>query len=200
MKIGTLRLLLLTVLCLAACNISNGQSATDSSRMKTFGNNSNSNRLLGAGSTLAYPLFSKLFAEYGKETHVMVNYQSIGSADGVLQFTNKAVDFGDSDLPLTDSQIKKMGTPVLQIILFQSTGAKDSPKNGVIEAVIYKEQNYDGRSLMRAQKLLKMLWWMVHDGQKYCAGFSYTQLSPAAVASAEKALKLATFNGKPILQ
>src|SRR5580698_1913707 len=119
MKISNSSLLVLTLFFLVVGNTSKGQSVKDSSRMKTFGNNSNSNRLLSAGSTLAYPLFSKLFAEYGKETHVMVNYQSIGSADGVLQFTNKAVDFGDSDLPLTDSQIKKMGTPVLQIILFQ---------------------------------------------------------------------------------
>jgi phosphate transport system substrate-binding protein len=69
----------------------------------------------------------------------------------------------------------------------------------LIEAVIYKEQYYDGRNLMRAQKLLKMLWWMVHDGQKYCAEFGYMQLSPAAVSAAELALKSATFGGKQIL-
>ena len=37
------------------------------------------NTLLGAGSTFVYPLFSKIFAEYGKSHDVKVNYQSIGS-------------------------------------------------------------------------------------------------------------------------
>ncbi|MDO3644697.1 MAG: phosphate ABC transporter substrate-binding protein PstS [Mucilaginibacter sp.] len=73
------------------------------------------NTLLGAGSTFVYPLFSKIFAEYGAKTKVQVNYQSIGSGGGILQLTNKTVDFGDSDAPLNDEQAKKMGAPVLHI-------------------------------------------------------------------------------------
>ena len=99
MKKTTISLLLLTGLCLAACNGGKGQTGNDSSQMKSFGNNSSSNVLLGAGSTFVYPLFSKLFAEYARETHVMVNYQSIGSGGGILQLTNKTIDFGDSDAP-----------------------------------------------------------------------------------------------------
>ena len=73
------------------------------------------NSLLGAGSTFVYPLFSKIFAEYGKTHDVKVNYQSIGSGGGILQLTNKTVDFGGSDAPLNDDQAKKIGVPVLHI-------------------------------------------------------------------------------------
>ncbi|TWI94060.1 phosphate ABC transporter substrate-binding protein, PhoT family (TC 3.A.1.7.1) [Mucilaginibacter frigoritolerans] len=73
------------------------------------------NTLLGAGSTFVYPLFSKIFAEYGKTHDVKVNYQSIGSGGGILQLTNKTVDFGGSDAPLNAEQAKKIGVPVLHI-------------------------------------------------------------------------------------
>lgn len=73
------------------------------------------NTLLGAGSSFINPLFSKMFAEYDTKTGVKVNYQSIGSGGGILQLTNKTVDFGDSDAPLNEEQTKKMGVPVLHI-------------------------------------------------------------------------------------
>ena len=62
------------------------------------------NTLLGAGGTFVYPLFSKIFSEYGKTHDVKVNYQSIGSGGGILQLTNKTVDFGESDAPLNPEQ------------------------------------------------------------------------------------------------
>ena len=70
------------------------------------------NTLLGAGSTFVYPLFSKMFSQY---TASKVNYQSIGSGGGILQLTNKTVDFGDSDAPLNADQTAKMSAPVLHI-------------------------------------------------------------------------------------
>jgi phosphate transport system substrate-binding protein len=348
-----------------SCNGKGNQSSNDTTKMSSFGDNSNSNALLGAGSTFVYPLFSKLFAEYGKETHVMVNYQSIGSGGGILQLTNKTIDFGDSDVPLNDEQTKKIGAPVLHIpmcsgavvvsynlaevkstlkltpdvlaniflgkitkwndpqianvnpgvtlpatgifvthrsegsgttnifttylskvntdwstkagkgsainwpagiggkgnegvaglikqtpgaigyielayaiqnkmtfadiqnksgnfitptvastsaagnisipddakVSLSNTDAKDGyPISGLTWALIYQEQNYGGRSLQRAQNVLNLLWWNVHQGQKYCDGLDYAPLSSAAAAVAEKILKSATFGGRPILQ
>src|SRR6201994_2953924 len=89
----------LAVVALAASCITMAASAQD-------------NTLLGAGSTFVYPLFSKMFSQY---TASKVNYQSIGSGGGILQLTNKTVDFGDSDAPLNDEQTKKMSAPVLHI-------------------------------------------------------------------------------------
>ena len=73
------------------------------------------NTLLGAGSTFVNPLFSKIFADYAKDHDVKVNYQSIGSGGGILQLTNKTVDFGGSDAPLNAEQAKKIGVPILHV-------------------------------------------------------------------------------------
>jgi len=71
--------------------------------------------ILGAGATFPYPLYSKMFSEYNTKTGIQVNYQSIGSGGGILQLTNKTVDFGASDGPMNDEQTKKIGVPVLHI-------------------------------------------------------------------------------------
>ncbi|HVZ55554.1 MAG TPA: phosphate ABC transporter substrate-binding protein PstS, partial [Chitinophagaceae bacterium] len=73
------------------------------------------NMLLGAGSTFDNPLFSKMFSQYNQATGLKVNYQSIGSGGGILQLTNKTVDFGASDAPLNPSQDSAAGAPVLHI-------------------------------------------------------------------------------------
>ncbi|HUP14135.1 MAG TPA: phosphate ABC transporter substrate-binding protein PstS, partial [Niastella sp.] len=315
-------------------------------------------------STFVYPLFSKLFSEYNKVNGLKVNYQSIGSGGGILQLTNKTVDFGDSDAPLNEEQTQKIGVPVLHIpmcsgavvLSYNLPGLKDTlkltpalltnlflgkikkwndaqiavvnkgvalpdmpviiahrsdgsgttnifttylskvspewntspgkgssinwpaglggkgnegvaglvkqtpgaigyvelayavqnkmsfakiqnkggrfitpsvastsaagniqlpadakvsltdtdapegyPISGFTWAIIYKDQNYNNRSQDRATKLLKLLWWNVHEGQQYCEGLNYAPLSPAAVTVAENILKSATYNSKPIL-
>ena len=319
------------------------------------------NTLLGAGSTFVYPLFSKMFSQY---TATKVNYQSIGSGGGILQLTNKTVDFGDSDAPLNADQTAKMSAPVLHIpmtsgavvvtynipgvsaalnltgkdladiylgkittwnaaeikatnkgvnlpelpivvihrsdgsgtsfiftdyltkvnadwakrvgkasavnwpaglggkgsegvagLVKQTPGAigyvelayakqnhmpisniqnksgkfieptieattlasnvvipadskvsitnTDNPKGYPIAsftwALIYKEQNYGGRSKARATELVKLLWWNIHQGQADCAPLNYAPLSKAAVKVAEQILKSATYEGKAIL-
>ena len=62
----------------------------------------------GAGATFPYPLYSKWFSEYNKlHSDLKFNYQSIGSGGGVKQITEKTVDFGASDAPLTDAELQK---------------------------------------------------------------------------------------------
>lgn len=356
---------LMSATLLSACNGGGSKSATDSSATtKNTSGSADDNTLLGAGSTFVYPLFSKLFDAYKTETGVSVNYQSIGSGGGILQLTNKTIDFGDSDAPLNDDQAKKMGAPVLHIpmcsgavvisynlpglksplklspdvlanifmgkitkwndpaiakvnpgvtlpttsifiahradgsgttnifttylskvsadwakspgkgsainwpaglggkgnegvaglikqtpgavgyielayamqnkmpfadienksgafitptvastsaagnidipadskVSLSNTDAKDGyPISGFTWALIYKEQKYNNRSMDRAQKVVKLLWWNTHEGQKYCADLNYAKLSPAAVTVAEKILKSATYDSKPIM-
>jgi phosphate transport system substrate-binding protein len=359
--------ILLAETALVSCGGNNAKSGSDSSAKPTTATVStdDANTLLGAGSTFVYPLFSKLFAEYNKETGIKVNYQSIGSGGGILQLTNKTIDFGDSDAPLNDDQIKKMGSDVLHIpmcsgavvisynlpdlkgalkldpdvlaniflgkvtkwddaaiakinpgvklpstgifiahrsdgsgttnifttylakvssdwntkpgkgsainwpvglggkgnegvaglikqtpgaigyielayaiqnkmtfadlknksgnyitpsvastsaagnitipadskVSLSNTDAKDGyPISGFTWAMIYKEQKYNGRTKDRAEKVVKLLWWNTHQGQKYCNDLNYAPLSPAAVTVAEKILKSATFDGKAIQQ
>lgn len=357
----------MAVLALSACNGGGTKGSKDSTANNSSGSSamSDDNTILGAGSTFVYPLFSKMFDEYKKTTGVTVNYQSIGSGGGILQLTNKTIDFGDSDAPLNDEQTKKMGVDVLHIPMcagavvlsynlpqlkgtlkltpdvlaniflgkitkwndpqiakinpglnlpdlnifvahradgsgttnifttylskvsadwakspgkgsainwpagigskgnegvaglirqtpggigyielayamqnkmtfadiqnksgnfvtptvastsaagnidipadakasISNTDAKDGyPIAGLTWALIYKEQDYNGRSKDRATKVVKMLWWNIHDGQKFCNDLDYAKLSPAAVTVAEKLLKSATYGGQPILQ
>jgi phosphate transport system substrate-binding protein len=82
-----------------------------------------------------------------------------------------------------------------------NTDATDGyPISGFSWVIIYKEQKYNDRSLDRATKLLKLLSWMIHDGQQFSGALNYAPLSPAAVSTGDAILKSATYDGKPILQ
>ena len=76
-------------------------------------------KLNGAGATFPYVIYSKWFDEYKKLTGIEINYQSIGSGGGIRQVTQGTVDFGASDGPMTEEQLKeakaKQGTNVLHI-------------------------------------------------------------------------------------
>ena len=64
--------------------------------------------LNGAGATFPYPIYSKWFNEYNRlHPDVQINYQSIGSGGGIRQVINGTVDFGASDGPTTDDQLKE---------------------------------------------------------------------------------------------
>lgn len=320
--------------------------------------------LIGAGSSFDYPLFSTIFSEYHDKNKIQINYQSIGSGGGVLQLTNKTIDFGASDAPLNEEQTHDMGAEVLHIpvcigatvvsynipgvkdtlnfspsvlssvflgkiknwddqeikkdnpnikfpdlmitVVHRSDGSgtsfiftdflskvnpewkkkvgtgtsvnwpvglggkgnegvsglvKQSPGSiGYVElsyalenkmsiarienqsgkfisptisaisasadvklpadaktsitnttanngypissfswAIIYKEQNYKNRSKEKAEELLNLFWWVVHDGQQYNASLHYAPLPAEAQKITENILKSATYNGNPIL-
>jgi phosphate transport system substrate-binding protein len=75
--------------------------------------------LTGAGATFPYPIYSKWFNEYSSaHPGVEINYQSIGSGGGITQVTKGTVDFGASDMPMTDaalaaSQVKLVHIPTV---------------------------------------------------------------------------------------
>jgi phosphate transport system substrate-binding protein len=73
-------------------------------------------QLNGAGATFPYPMYSKWFSEYNKlHPDVQINYQSIGSGGGIRQVLNGTVDFGASDGPMSDEQLKEAKTKILHI-------------------------------------------------------------------------------------
>lgn len=64
-------------------------------------------KLNGAGATFPYPIYSKWFNQYHQQhPDIEINYQSIGSGGGIRQVTAGTVDFGASDGPMTDQQLK----------------------------------------------------------------------------------------------
>jgi phosphate transport system substrate-binding protein len=75
-----------------------------------------SKTLNGAGATFPAALYSKWFNEYDRLTGVKVNYQSIGSGGGIKSISDGTVDFGATDGPMTEEQLKAAkGGEVLHI-------------------------------------------------------------------------------------
>src|SRR5919106_4144511 len=63
--------------------------------------------LQGAGATFPNPLYQKWLSEYGKlHPNVRIDYQSIGSGGGIKQLKEQTVDFGASDAPMKDEDLK----------------------------------------------------------------------------------------------
>jgi phosphate transport system substrate-binding protein len=345
--------------------VSCGGGGTSSGTDSTASASSDDNTLIGAGSSLDNPLFSKQFSEYNKANGLRINYQSVGSGAGIAQLTAKTVDFGASDAPMNGKQDSAVSAPVVHIpitagavaIAYNLPEIKDTlqftpgvladiflgkikqwndpqiaainkgvklPAKGIIVAhrsdgsgttnifttylakvsddwsktvgkgssvnwptglggkgsegvgglvkqtqyaigyielayavqnnmpyarmqnkagnyisptipavsaaanvqipadtkvsltntdaadgypisgfswvLLYKEQNYGGRSADRATKLVKLIDWMIKDGQQYSSALTYAPLSKAAVDAGEAQLKTVTYDGKPILQ
>ena len=73
-------------------------------------------KINGAGATFPYPIYSKWFSEYQKiNKDVEFNYQSIGSGGGIKQVLAQTVDFGATDAPMTDEEMKSAKMPIRHI-------------------------------------------------------------------------------------
>ena len=90
----------------ASCSSGDNKSAS--------ADNAADKQLLGAGATFPYPLYSKMFSDYGTTSGMQTNYQSIGSGGGIKQIMSKTVDFGASDAFLSDDDISKAPAPVVE--------------------------------------------------------------------------------------
>ena len=320
--------------------------------------------ILGAGATFPYPFYSKLFDEYNKKTSIKVNYQSIGSGGGIKQLQAKTVDFGASDAPMGDDELKASPGPIVHIptclgadvitynlpninglkftsdivadiflgkltkwndarikaanpgvnlpdlaisVIHRSDGSgttyifsdylskvstvwntkpgkgksldwpvglgakgnegvsgmiKQTPGSiGYVELIyalenkmeigklknksgnfidasiksvsaagnvklpadarvsitntdvadgypissftyllVYKTQNYDTRTEVQAKATMDLIWWVIHDGQKFSAALNYAPLPDAALKAAEANVKSVTFNSKPLIK
>jgi phosphate transport system substrate-binding protein len=73
-------------------------------------------KITGAGATFPYPIYSKWFTEYSSaHPGVEINYQSIGSGGGITQVTKGLVDFGASDMPMTDQALSASPIKLIHI-------------------------------------------------------------------------------------
>ncbi len=101
----------------------------------------------GAGATFPFPIYSKWFSEYNKaHPDIQINYQSIGSGGGIKQITEKTVDFGASDAPLTDEEMARAGNSLQHIptvmgavvVVYNVPGLKSLKLTGGTLANIYR--------------------------------------------------------------
>jgi phosphate transport system substrate-binding protein len=101
----------------AACGDSSNQTRTDTTgaaapaRIRSSGAD-----LTGAGATFPAPLYAKWFDVYATKTGVKINYQPIGSGGGIRQLSERTVDFGATDAPMSDAELAKAkGGAVLHV-------------------------------------------------------------------------------------
>ena len=71
----------------------------------------------GAGASFPAPIYSKWASDYNKATGVKINYQSVGSGAGIKQIEAKTVDFGASDMPLKDEDLKAKGLVQFPVVI-----------------------------------------------------------------------------------
>ncbi|PYP54011.1 MAG: phosphate ABC transporter substrate-binding protein PstS [Gemmatimonadetes bacterium] len=92
------------------------EGANNSSTASSTASSGGSVDLTGAGATFPYPIYSKWFSDYAKQTGIKINYQSIGSGGGIRQVSEQTVDFGASDGPMSDEELAKAkGGPILHV-------------------------------------------------------------------------------------
>lgn len=74
------------------------------------------------------------------------------------------------------------------------------PLGGFTWVLVYREQAYKKRPMEKATELVKLLWWMTHEAQRYTEPLHYGQLPEQAREKAEKIIKSIIYDGEPILQ
>jgi phosphate transport system substrate-binding protein len=100
---GAVRRILLPLAAWTLLLACGGDRASDAERTERLARADED--LLGAGATFPYPLYARWFNTYAQETGVRINYQSIGSGGGIRQLIAGTVDFGATDVPMTDAEI-----------------------------------------------------------------------------------------------
>ncbi len=87
-----------------------------------------------------------------------------------------------------------------KVSLTNTDAADGYPISGFSWVIVYKEQKYSDRAADKVTKMVKLIQWMVHDGQQYSAALNYAPLSAKAVSVADAQLKSITYDGKTVLQ
>lgn len=120
----------------------------------------------GAGASFPAPLYSKWAADYHQATGAKLNYQSIGSSAGLRQIEARTVDFGASDAPLTDEELRQKGLVqfptvvggVIPVVNIQGVGPGELKLTGQVLGDIYlgKIRHWDDPAITTLNPDLKL--------------------------------------------
>ena len=114
---------------------------------------------------------------------------------------NKAGNFIEPNIKST-SAAANIDMPDDTRVSLTDTDATDGyPISGFTWLILYKEQNYSpDRTRERAEELVKLLWWMLHEGQQIAEPMKYAPIPAAAVSKGEKILQSVVYSGQPLLK
>lgn len=72
--------------------------------------------LEGAGATFPAPIYQKWFESFERSRpEIQIRYDAVGSGEGIQRFLAGQIDFGASDMPLSDGQLSAFRGKALQI-------------------------------------------------------------------------------------
>lgn len=116
---------------------------------------------------------------------------------GSLQ--NKKGHFVDATIKSVTSAAN-VTIPADARVSLTNTDAEDGyPISSFTWVLLYKNQNYDSRSIEKGKASSKLVWYMIHDGQKLAEPLNYAPLPKSALKIAEENLKSVKFDDKPLL-
>jgi phosphate transport system substrate-binding protein len=107
---------------------------------------------------------------------------------------------GNYEAPsLSGTTAATVGVPLpddMKVMFTNSPNPDAYPICGFTWILAYVNQKDQAKGLA----LVNMLWWAIHDGQKYGTPLDYAELSSAAVAKAENEILSLKYQGQPLLR
>jgi len=127
-----------------------------------------------------------IYALQNKMPYGMVKNKKGNFVTATLAATSKA-----ADINLPDD---------MKVSLTDTDAPEGYPISGFTWILVYKDQSYRDRSEEKAKELVKLLWWMTHEGQKYTEPLEYAPLSKRAIEKAEKLIKSVSYKSSVIMK
>ena len=164
---------------------------------------------VGAGKTVNWPVGLGAAKNSGVAGMVQKVPGSIGYVElayamenkmPVALIENKSGKFIKPTLESTSLAAKGTIPDDTRVSLNNTSDPKGYPIAGFTWVVLYKEQNYSGRTMDQAKSVVTLISWMTHEGQKFTSPLLYAPLPSEVVKKVEKLLKSVTHNGKPVLK
>jgi len=117
------------------------------------------------------------------------------------QLQNSSGNFITPDIKTVSYAAKGQIPADTRIMVTNSSDPEAYPISGFTWIILYKEQNYNGRSLAQADAIVKFLDWLVSsDAQSLAESVNYSSLPVDASAVAKNILRTVTYDGKPVLK
>lgn len=142
-------------------------------------------------------------AAYVKQVPGAIGYVEIAYAIQnkmpVAIIQNKAGNWIDANKIATVSEAANIEFPMDgKADLIDSSAANGYPISTTTWLLVYKDQTYTGNQT-KSTEVMKTIWWMLHDGQKYNEAQGYAKLPAGAVKVAEALIKSVTYNGTALI-
>jgi phosphate transport system substrate-binding protein len=127
-----------------------------------------------------------IYALQNKMPYGMVKNKKGNFVTATIASTSKAAD---TNLP-----------DDMKVSLTDTDAPEGYPISGFTWILVYKDQNYGDRTEEKAKEVVKLLWWMTHEGQKYTEPLEYAPLSKKAVEKAEKLIKSISYKSSVVMK